>query len=217
MRVIAGRARGRRLLAPGSEKIRPTGDRLKGAIFSLLEALAYKSGFAEEVDELGEVRFAAALAWPRVLDVYAGSGALGIEALSRGAERAEFVEANGKARRLIERNLRLAGLSEGATVHALAAEQAISTLAGPYDLILADPPYADSGAVHVLKRMADAPHLTDGGVLVWEHHRDYEPPPRLGRLGLRRTLRHGGAAVSLYAGDSEAPDGPEGADSESSA
>jgi 16S rRNA (guanine966-N2)-methyltransferase len=217
MRVIAGRVRGRRLLAPASEKTRPTGDKLKGAIFSLLEALAYKNGFVEQLDDSGEVRFAAAQAWPRVVDLYAGSGALGIEALSRGAERVEFVEANAKARRLIEENLRITGLSERAAVHALPAEQVVSTLAGAYDLILADPPYADSGAMRVLEKLANAPQLTDRSVLVWEHRRDYEPPPRLGRLGLRRTLRHGLAAVSLYAGDSDRPDRPGGVDSESSA
>src|SRR6516162_2790230 len=86
VRVISGTARGRHLRA--APETRPTADLVKGAIFSMLEALAYKRGF--EPDEEGD--FAAAVAWPRVLDLFAGSGGLGIEALSRGAQSAQFVE-----------------------------------------------------------------------------------------------------------------------------
>src|SRR5262245_64153570 len=108
MRVISGTARGRPLRA--TRETRPTADLIKGAIFSMLEALAYKRGF--EPDEDGN--FAAMLAWPRVLDLYAGSGALGIEALSRGAAFAEFVDQDREAARIIEANLRLADFAERA-------------------------------------------------------------------------------------------------------
>src|ERR671931_2842148 len=101
MRVIAGSARGRPLRAAAGT--RPTADLVKGTIFSILEALAYKRGF--EPSEDGAL--AAALAWPRVLDLFAGSGALGIEALSRGAERAAFVERDRQAARIIQANLRV--------------------------------------------------------------------------------------------------------------
>src|SRR5712691_4129321 len=199
MRVIAGSARGRSLHAPPSEKVRPTGDRVKEALFSQLEALAYLRGFERLVDDDGESeQFAAALAWPRVLDLYAGTGALGIEALSRGAERADFVEANRAARRLILDNLRQTGLAARAFVHPLAAEQAVSTLAGSYDLILADPPYADQSAGGVLGLLAASPLVTERSVLVWEHRVDLRPPGLLGRLRLLRTRRHGGTALSLY-------------------
>ena len=86
MRVIAGTARGRTLHA--AEGTRPTSDLIKGAIFSMLEALAYKRGFEPDA----EGTLAAALAWPRALDLFAGSGALGIEALSRGSRSADFIE-----------------------------------------------------------------------------------------------------------------------------
>jgi 16S rRNA (guanine(966)-N(2))-methyltransferase RsmD len=198
MRVIAGVARGRRLRAAPSKDLRPTGDKVKGAIFSVLEALAYKLGFEPEVDERGVGRFAAARAWPRVLDLYAGSGALGIEALSRGVELVAFVESNPQSRRLIDANLRLTGLADRATVHPLPAERAVSTLPGSYDLILADPPYADTEAAHVLASLSASPRLADPGVLVWEHCASYEPPTRLGRLQLERTRTHGVAALSLY-------------------
>src|SRR5919206_3890041 len=112
MRVISGSARGRHLRAAGST--RPTADLIKGAIFSMLEALAYKRGFEPDA-ERGD--FAAAVAWPRVLDLFAGSGALGIEALSRGAASAEFVEQDAEAARMIASNLRGTQLQERATIH----------------------------------------------------------------------------------------------------
>src|SRR6185312_17220596 len=94
MRVISGSARGRHLRA--APETRPTADLIKGAMFSMLEALAYKRGV--EPDEDGN--FGAALAWPHVLDLFAGSGGLGIEALSRGAQSAIFVEQDRDATRI---------------------------------------------------------------------------------------------------------------------
>ena len=205
MRVIAGRARGRPLRTVASRGLRPTGDKVKGAIYSLLEALAYKRGFNQEQHDDGEIRFAAAVAWPHVLDLYAGSGALGIEALSRGASSVDFVERTALARRVLQANLQVTGMGDRAIIHPLNAEQAISTLTGSYDLILADPPYADSDAVGVLSTLGASARIADNAVLVWEHHRDTHPPPWLGRLQLVRTRHHGIAALSLYAvPDSEA-------------
>jgi 16S rRNA (guanine(966)-N(2))-methyltransferase RsmD len=212
VRVIAGHARGKTLKSPTSDRIRPTGDKVKGAIFSLLEAQAYKLGFGvASADD--DDRFAAARAWPRVLDLYAGSGALGIEALSRGAEQADFVDADPAARKLIAENLRLTGLAEHGRIHGLRAEQVPSALAGDYDVLLADPPYGVEAAP-ILAEIADSPRLTDRGVLVWEHHRDMQPPERLGRLRLLRSRRHGLTSISLYAGSAVDDQPPEGADPE---
>lgn len=199
MRVIAGSARGRPLRAPDGGGVRPTEDKVKGALFSLLEALAYKLGYQPDVDDAGRERFAAARAWPRVLDLYAGSGALGIEALSRGAAWVDFVESNARARRAILANLRSTSLADRAAVHALTAERAASTLTGSYDLILADPPYADARAAEVLADLAASPRVADRTVLIWEHHASLRPPAQLGGLRLWRTRRHGGTAVTLYA------------------
>jgi 16S rRNA (guanine(966)-N(2))-methyltransferase RsmD len=209
MRVIAGSARGRTLKGPPGAGLRPSGDKLKGAMFSQLEALAYKRGYERTVDEDGVEQFAAAQAWPVVLELYAGSGALSIEALSRGVERADLVEPNAAARRLILENLRLSGLAERAVVHALTAERAVSTLTGSYDLILADPPYDDRQAAGLLDRLAASSLVTDRSVLIWEHRAKQPPVPRLGRLVLWRTRRHGVAAFSLYCADAvgPAPDG----------
>src|SRR5579859_7084139 len=111
MRVISGTARRRTLRAASTT--RPTADLIKGVIYSMLEALAYKRGF--EPDENGNL--AAALAWPRVLDPFAGAGGLGIEALSRGAEWAEFVERDREAARVIQANLLSADVAQRARVH----------------------------------------------------------------------------------------------------
>ncbi len=102
MRVIAGSARGRPLRAPSGEGTRPTADKIKGVIFSMLDAEAMRRGFEPEPDdEERDGRFAMGVAWPRVLELYAGSGGLSIEALSRGCERADLVESNAAARRTI--------------------------------------------------------------------------------------------------------------------
>ena len=214
MRVIAGEARGRVLKAPASARVRPTGDKVKGAIFSALDALAYKLGFGQDSDD--DERFAAAQAWPRVLDLYSGSGALGIEALSRGAEWVDFVEGDPAARKALVDNLRATGLANRATIHPLGAERVLSTLTGNYDLILADPPYADGAAEQILADVAASPLASERSVLVWEHAGERRPPEQLGKLRLRRTRRHGAAAISLYAGELATPERAAGGDAEHS-
>src|SRR5215470_1431403 len=153
MRVISGSARGRHLRA--APETRPTADLIKGAIFSMLEALAYKRGF--EPDEDGD--FAAALAWPRVLDLFAGSGGLGIEALSRGAKSAEFIERDRVAVRIIASNLRLTELADRARVHHAPVSIAMRNVKAPVDLVLADPPYEASAELEEAVRLLARPGL----------------------------------------------------------
>jgi 16S rRNA (guanine966-N2)-methyltransferase len=206
VRVIAGQARGRPLLAPSRAPTRPTSDKIKGVIFSMLEAEAFRRGFdIEPDDEEREGRFAAAVAWPRVLELYAGSGSLAIEALSRGATYADLVESSSDARRAITANLEKTRLAERASVHGLTAEAAVSTFRGTYDLILLDPPYDAEGARLILERLASGTLLDRSGVVVWEHSRTTEPPEQIGDAGeggglrLLRTRQHGAASVTLYA------------------
>jgi 16S rRNA (guanine966-N2)-methyltransferase len=117
VRVVAGSFKGRRLVAPRGTRTRPTADRVREALFSML----------------GDVEGA------RVLDLYAGSGALGIEALSRGAESAVFVERDAQALAAIERNLAAVGAE--ARVLRQPAERFLATAKGPFDLVFCDPPY----------------------------------------------------------------------------
>jgi len=195
LRVISGTARGRHLRA--AKETRPTADLIKGAIFSMLEALAYKRGF-EPDEETGD--FAAALAWPRVLDLFAGSGALGIEALSRGAKSAEFVEQDRESARVLMSNLRIAGLDEQARVLERPVALALRVVRKPVDLVFADPPYTDTDAV-----AATVDGLVANGVLlptsvvVFEQPAEAEPLESIGPLALASSRKHGRSRISLYA------------------
>jgi 16S rRNA (guanine966-N2)-methyltransferase len=195
MRVISGTARRRPLRA--ATNTRPTADLIKGVIYSMLEALAYKRGF--EPDEDGNL--AAALAWPRVLDLFAGSGGLGIEALSRGAQSAEFVEQDRAAARVIQANLQSTGLEERARVHLATVGAALRSVHVPIDLVFADPPYEDAPAVEAtVKALGRAGLLLPTSVVVIEQSARADPPPALvGDLPLLNSRRHGRTRVTVYA------------------
>ncbi len=178
MRVIAGRAKGHRLAGPPSRATRPTSDLVRGAIFSALESMGVEL--------------------TRVLDLYAGSGALGIEALSRGGQWCDFVEKDARTCASIRENLAKTRFDELAKVHCAPVERALARLEGPYTLVLADPPYAQE-AGPALERLVES-GLAEAGrtVLVLEHSSREEGPERLGGLSQVKTLRHGDSAVSIY-------------------
>jgi 16S rRNA (guanine966-N2)-methyltransferase len=137
-----------------------------------------------------------------VLDLFAGSGALGIEALSRGAQSAEFVEQGREAARVIDANLRATGLDERAHVTCAPVALALARLDGPIDLAFADPPYQDATALAQTVELLGRPGLLrPTGVVVLEQPATAEPPPRVGSLPLNKTRRHGRTRVSLYAAD----------------
>ena len=138
--------------------------------------------------------------YSRVLDLYAGTGALGIEALSRGDGTADFVDSDPAAAELIGVNLQITGFAGRAVVHRLTSQRVAERLSGPYTLVLADPPYYDEAALTAVTAAANDPRLVDAeSVLVLEHHRKSEPPPALGPLPLYRSRRHGDTQVSIYA------------------
>ncbi len=186
MRVIAGRAKGHRLKGPpgrsrrgGPGRTRPSSELVRGAVFSALDAMGAEMS--------------------RVLDLYAGSGALGIEALSRGAGWSDFVERDAAACGVIRENLRATGFQEQAGVYCLSVERARYRLEDPYTLVLADPPYADAGALAALESLAAGPLVEPGRtVLALEHRGREEAPERLGQLSRLKVLRHGDSAVSIY-------------------
>lgn len=170
LRVVAGEARGRRLASPPGTATRPTSDRVRQAVFNAL-------------DSLGAVRGAT------VVDAFGGSGALGIEALSRGADHATFAETDPVARQVIEDNLLAVGLAERATVTAASGPVAIAQ-GGPWDLVLLDPPYSFDGWDDLL--IATAAHLADDGVVVVESDREVAVPAPL--VGIR-AKGYGGTVV----------------------
>jgi 16S rRNA (guanine966-N2)-methyltransferase len=152
-RVVAGSARGRRLAVPPGTETRPTSDRAREALFSTVESL------------LGPLHGS------RVLDLYAGSGAVGIEALSRGAAHALLVEADARAARTAQDNVTLTGLP-GAVVSRERVERVAAGAApgSPYDLVFADPPYrlSDAALRDVLTALMYGGWLRDGALLVVE-------------------------------------------------
>lgn len=181
-RVIAGSARGTRLRAPG-EGTRPLGDRVKQTLFAILEP---------------------DLSGANVLDLFAGSGAGGIEALSRDAARATFVERDHTAAGVIAENLAAARLSERGRI----ARSDVSTYLkdraaqdGPFDLVLIDPPYADTGPMDAaLARLGadDARLLTPEAWVVAKHFWRTAPPAIVGLLASVRTRRFGETALTFY-------------------
>ena len=184
MRIIAGSAGSIRLVMPrGSADVRPTPDKVKGAIFSSLGGL---------------------VAGARVLDLYAGSGALGIEALSRGAAHATFVDQSRGCVEAIQRNLKTAHLVGQADVVGLELSRALRRLAdGPkFNLVLADPPYAKQpGRPSLAQQLLDDPALAalvdEGGWFVLEHYKtDTLKPPATWQFD--RLQKHGDTLVSFF-------------------
>jgi 16S rRNA (guanine966-N2)-methyltransferase len=178
MRVIGGSAKGRHLKGPRGPGTRPTSDLVRGAIFDVLRSMGAD--------------------FSRVLDLYAGTGALGIEALSRGADWCDFVERGRRSCETIRENLEHTDLAARAAVRTLSARQVPERLQGPYTLVLADPPYDDERALEDLGRVAASSLLAPGAVLVLEHSRRREAPPVLGGRPLLQTRRHGDTCVSFY-------------------
>lgn len=200
MRVIAGSAKGRPLRAPRGTQVRPTSDKVKGAIFSMLESIlmARRASTDEEATQEDLWRGL------RFLDLYAGSGALAIEALSRGADSADLVEANPAVCRLIRRNLEETGLASRATVHCLSVERALGPDSrlrgrGGYDIIALDPPYADPTIDAIARQTADSGLARGGGLVVVEHSRRVNLADRYGSLTSVRRRTHGDTSVTVYA------------------
>jgi 16S rRNA (guanine966-N2)-methyltransferase len=152
-RIVAGTLGGRRLVVPLGRDVRPTSDRAREALFGTLGALLDLAGAA-------------------VLDLYAGSGAVALEALSRGAARASLVESDARALAAIRANIAALGVADRATVLPTRVERLLTAppAAGPYDLVFADPPYAlaDHDVDAVLDRLDREAWLADGAVVVVE-------------------------------------------------
>jgi 16S rRNA (guanine966-N2)-methyltransferase len=152
MRIIAGQWRGRTIEAPPGVATRPTADRVRETLFSMLTS---------RLGSFGELR---------VADLFAGSGALGLEALSRGAASAMFVELDPKAAAAIKRNAERLGA--GDRIHILGCSALSMPKSDPFDLVLADPPYASGSGSAVIKAVMSAGWLAHGGWISVETSRD---------------------------------------------
>lgn len=184
MRVIAGRFKGRRLKVPKGYDVRPTSDKVKGALFNILGSRVEGA---------------------RVMDLFAGTGSVGIEALSRGAAHVLFVEDDPEARKALEANLALCGVeAREATVwkrHGVAG--LIRHLkARPHetaDLIFADPPYRREETLRLLRPFVGGLGLSAGGSLVVEHERTAYIPPTAPSVALADTRVYGDTVLSIFA------------------
>src|SRR5436190_3753715 len=183
MRIIAGIYRGRHLKSPPSLDVRPTSDRLRETLFNIL------------APRINEVRF---------LDLCAGSGAVGIEALSRGASHATFVDKSRKICGLIEANLDLCRVPEDQTeifnTEALEfLHQAESRKMAAWDIVYFDPPYSYN-YLRVLEHMGSNPGklLTETGIVIAEHYHKNQLPEDIGALHCTRTRKQGDATLSFY-------------------
>jgi 16S rRNA (guanine966-N2)-methyltransferase len=179
VRVIAGEFGGRRLLAPRGRGTRPTSDRVREALFMALEPLR----------------------GARVVDLFAGSGALGIEALSRGAVHVDFVESDPAARIALSENLESLGLTVRARVWPLVLPRGLERLRSALaaaDLVLADPPYGGEPARETLRALGLPGVLRSGAKLVVEHHAKDELPDHSGELTMARARRYGETVVTTY-------------------
>lgn len=172
LRVVAGSAGGRRIDVPAGDGTRPTSDRVREALFNALDSLGAIDGAV-------------------VLDGFAGSGALGIEALSRGAAHAVFADTDPGAIEVVASNLRQLGLDGSARVLPGPAERALAS-AGPFDLVLLDPPYAFEGWASLLPTVVEA--LAPDGLVVVESDREVTLPA--GLVGIR-SKTYGGTVVQF--------------------
>ncbi len=171
MRIVGGTLGGRVLRAPAGRSTRPTSEKVREAIFNIL----------------GDIEGA------RVLDVFAGSGALGIEALSRGAAHATFIDQDRAALKVLRANLAELGLEDRATVIAREAVAAVAAVE-PVDLVFIDPPYASDLAL----RTAQALRVAAGTRIVIEHDRRTVPPETVGSLLRTDQRRYGDTMVSFF-------------------
>lgn len=153
MRIIAGRHRGRVLAQFRGEAVRPTSDRVKESLFQILSARLHGA---------------------RVLDLFCGSGALGLESLSRGAREAVFNDASRESLAICKKNL--AALNERGTVYELDFRTCLARAEGEFDIIFCDPPYAMDVAGEALSLIAQRALLAPDGVVVWESERQEEAP-----------------------------------------
>ena len=175
MRIIAGTLKGRRLASPRWPGIRPTSDELRERLFNIL---------------------APRLADASVLDAYAGTGAIGIEALSRGAAHVTFVEADRRAEALILENLARCGITDRYAIIRERVSSAFLTLrARRFDLVVLDPPYDQEAAADVA---GAASLVARDGLLVLEHARRRQAPEAAGRLLRTREVRAGSSALTFY-------------------
>jgi len=178
MRVTGGKVKGYRLRVPRGSLVRPTTDMVRQALFSILERVAND--------------------WSQVLDLYAGSGALGIEALSRGAEWVDFVEREPHCCVVIKENLKKTGFSDKAHVYCCTVMKALTFLENKYDIILMDAPYSDQSSVNLLRQLAISSIINTDSLVAVSHSHRLPLSDSYDGLCLIWEQRYGDTRISIY-------------------
>jgi len=179
MRIIAGKAKGHRLKSPRDSSItRPATDLVRGAIFSMLETLT---------DD-----------WRMVLDLFSGSGALGIEALSRGAEWVDFVERERRCCDIIRQNLEKTKLSDRAHIYCRDVDKALLFLNKEYSIVLIDPPYSSLSIGRTINRLSESRLVRAKSTVVVTHSPHKPLDTQYGSLEMIKERRHGDSCISVY-------------------
>jgi len=176
MRVTGGIGKGRRLTVPTGSGVRPTSDKVKQALFNILGDRVLDASF---------------------LDLYAGAGGIGIEALSRGAGSVVFVDSSRGSLSVIKKNIEQAGFEDLAQVIPARAESYLKRSSGPYDIVFLDPPYAED-LQPLLDRIAESGIVKISGIVVAEHFKKQPSPEKAGALVLYREARYGDTVLAFY-------------------
>jgi 16S rRNA (guanine966-N2)-methyltransferase len=177
MRITGGSARGQILKVP--KDIRPTTDMTREAIFSMLVSMGS-----------GE--------WENVLDLFSGTGALGIESLSRGANWVDFIEKEPRCCDIIKQNLERMGFSDVGHVYCRQVLKELENLEKQYDLVLMDPPYADKSLETVLDKIGNSNKINENSLVVLTHSSRVNVAGNYGKLALIKSKRHGDTTISIY-------------------
>lgn len=175
MRVITGTAKGRRLETLSGEDVRPTTDRIKESVFSIIQFQVQGRNF---------------------LDLFAGSGQMGIEALSRGAENAVFVDSSRKAAETVKKNLETVKMTEKARVVQMDSLQFLSMDTDLYDLVFLDPPYGKGLLQCALELLPN--RMKKSGMIICEKPLDEKVPEQTGDFYLDREYRYGKISIATY-------------------
>jgi len=178
MRIIAGEAKGHQIKVPRGTVVRPATDLVRGAIFSILETITSD--------------------WAQVLDLFAGSGALGIEALSRGAGWVDFVEREPRCCAIIKQNLEKTKFGTQAHIYCCSVSKAISFLDKEYNIILMDPPYSDSSIGNLVTQLAISKLVGTGSTVVVTHSSHLPLSSTYATLNLIKERRHGDSCIAIY-------------------
>lgn len=177
MRIIAGDYKGRRLYTPKDNEIRPTTDKVKEAIFSILTNHIYGS---------------------KVIDLFAGTGNLGLEALSRGAEHCYFGDFSRDSLALIKENITYCKAGDKSTVIPGDFRKVLSRIKEPCDLILLDPPYGSGLLPQCLEEIKELDLLAEDGIILCEHRKEEQLPDELGGFQKVKERKYGTVVISLY-------------------